>query len=605
MMYFTRGLFVFLLYAVSYPSFSGAPPVAQLTILTTALGKEGEKFPVELSKFWQPVTISQDSKDVDIAANIKLIRIDLTEEKEFSLPSANSWIDKLVKPDPRVVLKKMFDGLQQAKISKEFSDALPSDKNQLQAHKEKYVAESTVFEIVNTGSLLADNQAATINELLPKFKKRLEQDIVAGVTPLKYVVLYNLSPAAVVISPIASKPAAKENSKPQKIAESATSCAISPISMPTKPNWYAVVEIGSKGIKPIAVQLANNKGKLEPTDFKMLDTQDVTPREEVSISRVVQSVCDDINQFHTLYGNLPIYIVGSSGIADLPHRAKLEAAVTAATHLSMDFITAYQEASFLARGIWVPPLPAFRRCESIVVDIGSGNVKGGYLENCNPKKEGDPKEQFASFDIPDVGTAAFSSYTQQNIDNKTFATFVDSAKSTREELEVKLDEQIRTRPELTNGKKRFYFAGGAVWMMNTLLCLDCPQYEKRSETGSQSEYTVMKPSDIDEFYRYVTEEGDKICDISQENPYLKKDMDGKYGKPWNEARIEKQRNAIMSVCKKFKAPRDMISAAEILRAIKNKMELNESSHLFFMQNNLYTWSRQYLIDTISVGSHTK
>jgi hypothetical protein len=162
------------------------------------------------SKFWQPVTISQDSKDVDIAANIKLIRIDLTEEKEFSLPSANSWIDKLVKPDPRVVLKKMFDGLEQAKISKEFSDALPSDKNQLQAHKEKYVAESTVFEIVNTGSLLTDNQAATINELLPKFKKRLEQDIVAGVTPLKYVVLYNLSPAAVVISPIVSKPAAKE-----------------------------------------------------------------------------------------------------------------------------------------------------------------------------------------------------------------------------------------------------------------------------------------------------------------------------------------------------------------------------------------------------------
>lgn len=392
----------------------------------------------------------------------------------------------------------------------------------------------------------------------------------------------------------------------KKMAENGAGCVITPITTSTKQNWYAIVEIGSKGIKPIAVQFANNKGKLEPLDFKTLDTQDVTPREEISIPRVVQAVCDDINQFHSLYGNLPIYLVGSSGIADLPHRPKLENTLLTVTHLPIEFITAYQEASFLARGIWVPPLPTYRRCESVVVDIGSGNVKGGYLENCNPKKDNDPNEQFASFDIQDVGTAAFSSYTQQNVDNKTFTTFIDSAKGSREELESKLDEQIRTRPELTNGKKRFYFAGGAVWIMNTLLCLDCPQYDKRSETGSQSEFTVMKPSDIDEFYRYATEEGDKICDHSQENPYLKKDMDGKYNKPWNENRIEKQRNAIMNVCKKFKAPRDIISAAEILRAIKNKMELNENSHLFFMQNNLYTWSRQYLIDKISLeNSHAR
>jgi hypothetical protein len=596
----SRWFFIFLLYAViNTSSDAAAPATLQITILTTSLGKEGDNFPAELTKIWQPIVISQDSKELQIAPSIKLIRIDLAEEKEFTLPSVNSWIDKLVKPDPRVVLKKTSDGLEQAKITKEFSSSLPSDENHLQAHKEKYNIEKPTaeFEVVPNG--LTDNQAPTINELLPKVRKRLEQDIAAGVSPIKYSVLYKLSAMDIVIAPVLTK-------KPQKFAENDASCVIAPVSTTTKKNWYAIIEIGSKGIKPIAVQLANNKDKLEPVEFKMLDTQDVTPREEVSVPRVVHAVCDDINQFHNLYGNLPIYIVGSSGIADLPHRPKLENAVSSATHLPINFITAYQEASFLARGIWVPPLPTYRRCESVVIDIGSGNVKGGYLENCNPKKDNDPKEQFASFDIQDAGTAAFSSYSQQNLDNKTFATFIDSAKGSREELESKLDEQIRTRPELTNGKKRFYFAGGAVWIMNTLLCLDCPQYDKRSETGSQSEFTVMKPSDIDEFYRYASEEGDKICDHSQENPYLKKDMDGKYSKPWDENRIEKQRNAIMNVCKKFKAPRDIISAAEILRAIKNKMELNENSRLFFMQNNLYTWSRQYLIDKISLeSSHAK
>jgi hypothetical protein len=135
----SRWFFIFLLYAViNTSSDAAAPATLQITILTTSLGKEGDNFPAELTKIWQPIVISQDSKELQIAPSIKLIRIDLAEEKEFTLPSVNSWIDKLVKPDPRVVLKKTFDGLEQAKITKEFSSSLPSDENHLQAHKEKY-----------------------------------------------------------------------------------------------------------------------------------------------------------------------------------------------------------------------------------------------------------------------------------------------------------------------------------------------------------------------------------------------------------------------------------------------------------------------------------
>jgi len=381
-------------------------------------------------------------------------------------------------------------------------------------------------------------------------------------------------------------------------------CLLAPIETATKSDWYAVIEIGSKGIKPIAVKFERtDDGKLKPIDFNStFNTQDVTPREEVSIPRVAQAICDDINQFHHLYGDLKVYIVGSSSMANVPHRSKLVEVIDKAIHLPVDFITADQEANYLAKGIWVPPLPIHRRCESVVIDIGSGNIKGGYLENCNPKVENTPEERFVTFEIQEFGTVAFSNQAEQSLANKGFPTFIDAANSIREKLETKLNENVRTRPELTNGKKRMYLSGGAVWIANTLLCLDCPQYSERSATGDQAEYTVIKPADIDEFYRYVTQDNEKICDPSQENPFLRRNMDGKYNKPWDENRIEKQKTAIQKVCKTFKASRDFISAAEILRALKNKMELNENYHIFFMQNNLYTWTRQYLIEKIKLQS---
>jgi hypothetical protein len=447
------------------------------------------------------------------------------------------------------------------------------------------------------------NQFTSVNELLPVLKQRIAQDIAAGVEPLKYSVFYKL-PIAVAVKPITKpveekKPAVEEKTI-AKITSKPPACTIVPISTPAKPDWYAVIEIGAKGIKPIAVNIKN----LEPSGFDdRYDTQDVTPSEEISIPRVINAVCDNINNFHARYGNLPIYIVGSSSMAIVPHRDKLVAAIDQAVHMSVNFITAEQEASYLAKGIWTSPrLPTYRHCESAVLSIGSGNIKGGYVENCDPKVRQGKNEKFASFEVPNFGTIKFTAQAQQTMDSKASPTFVDAAKRIREELEIKLDEQVRTRPELTNGKKRFYLEGGAVWMMNTLLCLDCPQYDHRSDTSSQDKYTVIKPKDIDVFYQYVTTASTDICDGAKENPYLKVDMDGIYKEPLSQTRIDKQKVAIQKVCKKF-VPRDLISAAEILRAIKNKMDFDHpDSHIFFMQDNLYTWSRQYLIEKIQQGT---
>ena len=170
-------------------------------------------------------------------------------------------------------------------------------------------------------------------------------------------------------------------------------------------------------------------------------------------------------------------------------------------------------------------------------------------------------------------------------------------------LEGEIDEQIEARPELINSKSRIYVVGGAAWALNTLLCLDCPQYRERSNTDDIGEYTVIKPSDIEEFYRFVTQNGNNVCDPSEENPYIRLNLDDKTKVTlWDRIEIEKQKDEITAVCKAFTANNDLISAAEILRTIANKMRISERRHLFFMQNNLYTWSRQYLIEKIEQKS---
>ena len=67
-------------------------PAVEITILSSSLGKEGDKFPEELVKFWNGIPMDQDSKTIDIIPKIKLIRIDLVDEKEFVFPTSFSII---------------------------------------------------------------------------------------------------------------------------------------------------------------------------------------------------------------------------------------------------------------------------------------------------------------------------------------------------------------------------------------------------------------------------------------------------------------------------------------------------------------------------------
>ncbi len=213
---------VFFMYMVtSCTNFLYAAPIPEITILTRALGNTGEKFPDDLIKFWETITISQNNSNIEIAPKVKLLRIDLAEEKELGIPLTDSLfeslINKSIKPDPRVTLKKAHDYLELSKINNYFSNNQPSDEKQIKARKEKYQAEvPSVFEIFQTKSSLGANHSK-VNEILSALKKNIERDIVAGINPIKYLVFYNLSETAPNLPPENNIsqliPASKQSSK--------------------------------------------------------------------------------------------------------------------------------------------------------------------------------------------------------------------------------------------------------------------------------------------------------------------------------------------------------------------------------------------------------
>ena len=174
---FTKKILIVLFSFVAVNSYAITTiPKPEITILVTGLGKEGDPFPIELSKLWDVISITQnENTTIEIAPSIKLIRIDLSEEKILTLPSSDTWVDKLVKPDPRIALKKQHDFLEKSKINKEFSDELASEKDQKNTRISKYSSEIiNILEVVSISSP-ERNQFSTFPELLINFKKKLSR----------------------------------------------------------------------------------------------------------------------------------------------------------------------------------------------------------------------------------------------------------------------------------------------------------------------------------------------------------------------------------------------------------------------------------------------
>ena len=148
---------------------------------------------------------------------------------------------------------------------------------------------------------------------------------------------------------------------------------------------YAGIEIGSKGIKVSILEM--NKIQKGEFEIKNYWSNNVGIARGISIdgnlsSGDIENAMVIINHNYKtirkdyMVPDENVFIVGSSGVGMAKNTDDLIIRVKASTHKDLEFIDAETEGKMLMKGC-VPP-KSYR--ESMVLDIGGGNTKGGYTE---------------------------------------------------------------------------------------------------------------------------------------------------------------------------------------------------------------------------------
>jgi hypothetical protein len=252
------------------------------------------------------------------------------------------------------------------------------------------------------------------------------------------------------------------------------------------------IEIGAKGIRAIVVDIPGNDG--EPK-ILMIENKNTTLVAELASTKMYSPKSLDetarlVGQFAKKMRDefkIPdqrLYVVGSSGIfvplegdADLikANKELLVKAIQESTKLTMDFVTIVREAELTITSV----VPAPFRYESVLLDIGSGNTKGG----ADQKETG-----LVTFGIS-FGTISFFDQIKKEAKLDNFAA---SAARLRKELVLPaLQGSLKGNPELTR-RKKVYLAGGSVWALTTFM-----------KPADRGEFVTLTHGDIGAFQKLL------------------------------------------------------------------------------------------------------
>lgn len=252
---------------------------------------------------------------------------------------------------------------------------------------------------------------------------------------------------------------------------------------------FGGIEVGAKGVKATVVEVAPGTSTppkaIMSSDYISNTTlaEGVVQTKKFS-SAAIQETAEEAAKFaqriRQEFDVAPerIRVVGSSGLPkDATNRDELVSAVQTATGLApMTFLDPAEEVKLTILGL----LSATERGNSLVVDVGSGNTKGGLLQ---------PDDSLVYFAVP-VGSVTYANRVTQSAPGKPFAA---AAVQLRKSLaESPLAQQLTLHPELARPRTVFV-VGGAPYALTTILHPEAVR-EKR---------VVLTKKDIDDYERML------------------------------------------------------------------------------------------------------
>lgn len=346
-------------------------------------------------------------------------------------------------------------------------------------------------------------------------------------------------------------------------------------------NIYAGIEIGSKGVKMSLIEVTSSG--LKNGIFNILkDTS--TNTDFISFSKEsFQATLKGLTGFY-LFANksyqIPsekIFIVFSSGVKVVSER---ENKTTWLTNMSDSFKIAINEPDRVIKPIEVIDearlshlgiVPESKRYTTFLIDIGSGNTKGGYFPSGNTKN-------FSLFQLT-WGTKSISNATDKRLDDDR--TVINFNKQMQRVLSGQADEEITYAVNVSgayNMSDNIAFSGGIAWATANLMY---PELAENQVVPVLYDDVVKLSERV--FKNYLSLSDTAIVKTIQDNTLDKKYIG----------------NEIKKVNKVFDQ-RALMSGIGLLLKIMRQFEgVYEKKQFYFIKNGQVGWISAFVNQTIS------
>jgi exopolyphosphatase/pppGpp-phosphohydrolase len=328
----------------------------------------------------------------------------------------------------------------------------------------------------------------------------------------------------------------------------------------TQPNLFGGIEIGSKGVKITVLDVKNaKKGEFEIKDFW---TENTGIAKGISIngklnSEDIEKTANVVNQNYLKLINefkIPknrVYIIGSSGVALAKNTDELVTKVKELTDYTMEFITSETEARLLVKG----GIPPSKYLNALILDIGGGNTKGGFVGLFN-----DDNFVFLPLNL-NLGTITLTEKIKKKAKNEDFLEYLKTTSRFKDSLGIEVDKMYDVRP-LSKKKKFIYMSGGAVWAFATL--------SATREIENFHEFTIQ---DVRNYQVQLLGDFSKFEEAAKSN----KDID--------------------RVLKTYSL-KHLISANELLISTLERIENPEEKKIYFVKQGQIAWLLAYVVETV-------
>jgi hypothetical protein len=326
---------------------------------------------------------------------------------------------------------------------------------------------------------------------------------------------------------------------------------------------YAAIEVGASGIKGVVVQTVKSESDGPPAkvmkEYVPIDKNAFIWDAAASgkISAAVAEMHKEMQKDFSIPGH-HLFVYGSSGLTSDVKGILKDTIIEDGAKI--EFITPEQEEQLTFMGI----VPANRLHQVVVLDIGSGNTKGTYLQDTD----------FVPYDIA-WGTKSWAKEIDRTRGDGSFQIAADVLR--REKLIPAVRVEVQQKPGLQN-IRRVYLAGGIVWAMVTLL----HPYDN-SET-----WVRISVDDIDEFY-----------EKARTNPtaLLSPDLD-RVPSGMNSAEAQKIRAKVSKEIARLGTifnQDQLLAGAQILKVFKEEMYFERKDAIFFARHGLYALPVGYVL----------